>query len=189
MAAKGVPLSRPRLCIFCASSLGVRSVFAESARQVAMLAVRRGWDIVYGGAHCGLMGLVADTALAAGGAVYGAIPADMMDRELAHSGLTELAVVGSMHERKAQMERWSDAFLALPGGYGTYDELMEILTWAQLKIHSKPCGLLNVEGFYDPLLAQLDLAVAEGFLNPAYRNLLITETDPERLLLQLLQRR
>ena len=94
-----------------------------------------------------------------------------------------------MHERKAQMERWSDAFLALPGGYGTYDELMEILTWAQLKIHSKPCGLLNVEGFYDPLLAQLDLAVAEGFLHPAYRNLLITETDPERLLLQLLQRR
>ena len=166
--------------------MGLRPVYAEAARLVVTRIVELGWDVVYGGAHCGLMGLIADTALAAGGAVYGVIPQDMMERELAHTGLTELAVVGSMHERKAQMERWSDAFLALPGGFGTYDELFEILTWAQLQIHAKPCGLLNVAGFYDPLLAQMERAVSEGFLRPAYRDLLIRETDVELLLLQLL---
>ena len=181
-------MSRPRVCVFCASSIGLRPVYADVTRQVVTRIVELGWDVVYGGAHCGLMGLVADTALAAGGAVYGAIPRDMMERELAHTGLTELAVVGSMHERKAQMVQWSDAFLALPGGFGTYDELFEILTWAQLRIHEKPCGLLNVEGFFDPLLAQLDRAVAEGFLNPAYRQLLLAETDAEMLLARLFDR-
>jgi len=134
--------------------------------------VRRGYELVYGGSHVGLMGLIADTVMAGGGRVHGVIPRDMADREIAHTGLTKLHLVGSMHERKAMMADLSDAFVALPGAYGTLDELCEILTWRQLSIHSKPIGLINVNGYWDPFLKMLDLAAAQGFLKPTNRALL-----------------
>jgi uncharacterized protein (TIGR00730 family) len=133
---------------------------------------RRGLDLVYGGAHVGLMGLAADTMLAAGRKVYGVMPRDMVDREIAHTRLTELHIVGSMHERKALMAKLAEGFIALPGAYGTLDELCEILTWAQLEIHSKPVALVNVNGYWDHLLAMLDRAVEDGFLKPRNRALL-----------------
>lgn len=143
---------------------------------------KRGLDLVYGGAHVGLMGLAADTALAAGREVHGVIPRDMVDREIAHTGLTRLHVVGSMHERKALMADLASGFVALPGAYGTLDELCEILTWAQLEIHSKPVGLLNVDGYWDPLLAMLDRARDAGFLKPKNRELLRVATNASALL-------
>jgi uncharacterized protein (TIGR00730 family) len=144
--------------------------------------VRRGLGLVYGGGCVGLMGTVADAALAAGGEVIGVIPEALVAKEVAHAGLTELRVVGSMHERKALMAELSDGFMALPGGFGTLEEFFEVLTWAQLGLHPKPCGLLNVEGYYDPLLALLDHAITEQFLRPAHRALVIEEREPERLL-------
>lgn len=146
---------------------------------------RRGLDLVYGGAHVGLMGLAADTALAAGREVHGVIPRDMVDREIAHTGLTRLHVVGSMHERKALMADLASGFVALPGAYGTLDELCEILTWAQLEIHRKPVGLLNVDGYWDPLLSMLDRARDAGFLKPKNRELLRVATNASSLLDQL----
>jgi uncharacterized protein (TIGR00730 family) len=143
---------------------------------------RRGLDLVYGGAHVGLMGLAADTALAAGREVHGVIPRDMVDREIAHTGLTRLHVVGSMHERKALMADLASGFVALPGAYGTLDELCEILTWAQLEIHRKPVGLLNVDGYWDPLLLMLDRARDAGFLKPKNRELLRVATNACSLL-------
>lgn len=140
---------------------------------------------MYGGAHVGLMGLAADTALAAGREVHGVIPRDMVDREIAHTGLTRLHVVGSMHERKALMADLASGFVAMPGAYGTLDELCEILTWAQLEIHSKPVGLLNVDGYWDPLLAMLDRARDAGFLKPKNRALLRVATNASALLDQL----
>ena len=143
---------------------------------------RRGIGLVYGGAGIGLMGILADAALSAGGDVVGVIPEALMAREVAHQGLTDLRVVASMHDRKALMAELADAFVALPGGFGTLEEFCEALTWAQLGIHRKPCGLLNVEGFFDPLLSFFDHAVHERFVSPDHRSLVVVEEDPERLL-------
>ena len=172
----------PRLCLFCASSHGARPVYTEAARATARAAVARGYGVVYGGGNVGLMGEVADAALAAGGEVIGVIPEALVARELAHGGLTQLHVVGSMHERKALMAELSDGFLALPGGYGTLEEFCEVLTWSQLGLHAKPCGLLNVEGFWDGFLRQLDHAAAERLVTPEHRALVLEDTDPARLL-------
>jgi uncharacterized protein (TIGR00730 family) len=169
------------VCVFCGSSTGFRPGFAASARQVGAALAARGLDLVYGAGHVGLMGILADSALAAGGRVIGVIPQAMVDRELAHNGLSELHVVRTMHERKALMADRAGAFLALPGGFGTVDELFEILTWAQLGLHSRPVGLLNVAGFFDPLLVWIDRTVEEGFLRAQHRQLLIVGDHPEAL--------
>lgn len=171
-----------RVCVFCGSSVGARPVYQQMATAIGEELARRGLGLVYGGGNVGLMGAVADGALAAGGAVAGVIPDFLAAREVAHSGLTELRVVGSMHERKAAMAELSDAFVALPGGYGTFEEFFEILTWAQLGLHRKPFGLLDVEGYYTPLLRFLDHAVEERFLSPMLRSLVLRESDPARLL-------
>jgi len=145
----------------------------------------RGIDLVYGGAHVGLMGVIADTMLAAGRSVFGVIPQALVTRELAHTGLTELHVVKSMHERKALMADLSDGFVALPGGWGTLEELFEVLTWAQLQIHEKPCGLLNLEGYFDPLLTFIARTVDDGFVRPAYLQMVAVQSSPDALLDQL----
>jgi len=144
--------------------------------------VRRNLGLVYGGGCIGLMGSIADAVLEGGGEVIGIIPQGLVTREVAHHGITKLVIVHSMHERKAKMAELSDGFVAMPGGYGTFEEFCEIITWAQLGLHRKPCGILNVEGYYDPLLALFDRAVAEGFVHPTNRRLVIQETDPDRLL-------
>jgi uncharacterized protein (TIGR00730 family) len=171
-----------RICIFCGSSTGTRPEYAETARTMGRALVRRGIGLVYGGGCVGLMGIVADEVMGGGGEVVGVIPEALVTRELAHGDITQLIVVHSMHERKAKMAELSDAFIALPGGYGTFEEFCEILTWAQLGLHRKPCGILNVNDYYEPLLRLFDNAVAEGFLRPANRRLVIEETDPSRLL-------
>jgi uncharacterized protein (TIGR00730 family) len=171
-----------RICVFCGSSSGTGEIYIESARAVGRLLCERNIELVYGGGRVGLMGAVADACLAAGGRVTGVIPQLLVDKEVAHRGLTELRVVQTMHERKALMADLADAFLALPGGYGTWDELCEVLTWSQIGIHRKASALLNVNGYYDPLLAMVDRAVAEGFLRDVHRELLLTDTDPARLL-------
>ncbi len=158
--------------VFCASSDGARPEYLAAAGALGSAIRTRGMGLVYGGASIGLMGALADAALAAGAPVVGVLPAVLRGREIAHPGLTELHFVGSMHERKALMAERSDAFLALPGGYGTLDEFLEILTWAQLGIHAKPCVLINMRGFYDGLLTFLDHAVEEGFLQPRNRALI-----------------
>lgn len=174
--------STHRLCVFCGSATGTNPSYAAEARRLGETLVRRGWGLVFGGGHIGLMGVVADTVLAAGGEVIGVIPRALVERELAHMRLSDLRIVESMHERKALMADLSAAFVALPGGYGTADELFEIVTWAQLKIHHKPIGLLNTQGFFDPLLAWVERAVADGFIKHKYRDLLRVESDVERLL-------
>jgi uncharacterized protein (TIGR00730 family) len=174
------------VCVFCGSSVGAGAEFAASAREVGMVLAARGLELVYGAGHIGLMGILADAALAGGGRVVGVIPQAMVERELARRGLSELHVVRTMHERKALMADRAWAFLALPGGFGTADELFEILTWAQLGLHVKPVGLLNVAGFFDPLLAWLDRAVEEGFLREQHRQILLVDDRPERLLDALL---
>jgi len=171
-----------RICMFCGSSSGTGEIYVESAREVGRLLCERDIELVYGGGKVGLMGAVADACLAAGGRVTGVIPQLLVDKEAAHCGLTELRVVQTMHERKALMADLADAFLALPGGYGTWDELCEVLTWTQIGIQRKASALLNVNGYYDPLLAMADRAVAEGFLHDVHRELLLTDTDPARLL-------
>ena len=170
------------VCIFCGSSNGSHPDYVEAARIVGRLLTERGLRMVYGGGRVGLMGEAADAALAAGGEVVGVIPEDLRRKEISHSGLTELHVVGSMHERKALMADLSDGFLALPGGYGTLEEFVEVLSWAQLSLHDKPCGLLNVNGFYDQLSAFFDSAVEEGFVHPEHRSLVLMEKDPQKLL-------
>ncbi len=174
-----------RVCVFAGSSPGGNPEYVASARALGAALVSRGVALVYGGGGTGLMGALADTVLDAGGEVTGIIPGPLATRELAHPGLSELCVVASMHERKALMAERSDAFIALPGGLGTVEELMEIWTWAQLGIHSKPFGLLNAEGFYDPLIGFVDRMVADGFVKPAYRTLVIVENEPETLLAAL----
>ncbi len=168
--------------MFCGSSAGVRPEYAAAARAMGSCLVRRGLGLVYGAGNIGLMGILADAALEAGGEVIGVIPEALVAREVAHNGLTEMHVVKSMHERKALMADLSEAFIAMPGGFGTFEEFCEVLTWSQLSIHTKPCGLLNVAGYYDPLLALFDHAVAERFLRPQHRELVLQETDPDRLL-------
>ena len=177
-----------RICVFCGSNPGVRPTYAEAARKVGAALARRKIGLVYGGGSVGLMGAVADAALAGGGEVIGVIPGTLVARELAHSGLADLRVVGSMHERKALMAELSDAFLTLPGAFGTLDETCEMLTWNQLGIHEKPCGILDVDGYYGPLLRFLDRAVEEGFLGAETRALLVRDDEPERLLARLLER-
>jgi uncharacterized protein (TIGR00730 family) len=170
------------ICVFCGSSTGARTEFAASARRLGEVLAAQGLELVYGAGDVGLMGILADAALAAGGRVIGVIPQALMERELAHYGLSELHVVRTMHERKAMMADRAEAFLALPGGFGTADELFEILTWAQLGIHARPVGLLNVAGFFDPLLAWIDRAVAERFLREEHRAILHVGEQPEALL-------
>jgi len=170
------------VCVYCGSSAGAETVFAEAARELGSLLAERGLGLVYGGARVGLMGALADATLAAGGSVVGVIPASLQSRELAHGGLTELVVVDSMHERKAIMAERADAFLALPGGLGTLEELFEVLTWAQLGIHAKPCGVLDVAGYWGPLLDFLDRAVDRGFLTRLSRDLLMVDDDAAKLL-------
>jgi uncharacterized protein (TIGR00730 family) len=171
-----------RVCVFCGSSSGFDPAFAEAARGLGTLLAQRHLGLVYGGGNIGLMGVLADAALAARGEVIGVIPKALVARELAHRGTSALWVVRSMHERKALMAELSDAFVALPGGYGTLDEFCEALTWAQLGLHAKPCGLLNVAGFYDAFLAQIDHAVATHFVRPEHRALVLRESDAGRLL-------
>jgi uncharacterized protein (TIGR00730 family) len=170
------------ICVFCGSSPGKDAVYGERAAAFGRLLAARGIGLVYGGAQRGLMGAIANAVLEAGGQVIGVIPRAMVDREIAHRGLTELRVVGSMHERKALMAELSDGFVALPGGIGTFEELFEVWTWSQLGLHQKPCGLLNVGGFYDRLSGFLDHVVGEGFLQPVQRAALLIESDGEALL-------
>lgn len=176
-----------RVCVFCGSNLGIRSAYRSAAEQLAGILVHAGIGLVYGGGNVGLMGVLADSVLSMGGSVIGVIPESLMALEVGHKGLTDLRVVGSMHERKALMSDLSDAFIALPGGFGTFEEFCEVLTWSQLGIQNKPCGLLNVEGYYDPLLRLFDLAVAEGFLHSENRQLVLDDHDPKRLLTKMAQ--
>ena len=173
------------LCVFCGSSVGKRPEYAAAATELGRLLVERKIRLVYGGGHVGLMGVLADAVLAEGGEVIGVIPQMLVDRELAHRGVTELRTVSTMHERKALMAELSGAFLALPGGLGTFEELCEALTWSQLGIHAKPCGALNVCGYFDHLSALLDHAVGERFLTADNRGLLITAGSATELLDQL----
>ncbi|MBX3269135.1 MAG: TIGR00730 family Rossman fold protein [Sandaracinaceae bacterium] len=175
-----------RLCVFCGSAPGASERYAEAAAEVGRALARRGVGLVYGGASIGTMGIVADAALTAGGEVIGVVPVALVEREVAHRGLTELIVVDGMHARKARMTELSDAFLALPGGYGTLDELFEALTWSQLGIHAHPVGLWDVGGYWSPLLTLLDAMVREGFLHPANRARLTSGDALEPLLDALL---
>lgn len=171
-----------RICVFAGSMPGARPVYTEVAQALGCELARRGLGLVYGGASRGLMGVVADAALAAGGEVIGVLPRGLFVREVAHQGLTELFEVGSMHERKALMAQLSDGFIALPGGYGTCDELFEAVTWAQVGIHQKPVGLLEVHDYFATLLAFVAHASDEGFISAAQTDLLLRETDPVALL-------
>jgi hypothetical protein len=175
-------LLRVRLCIFCGSSPGARPDYAAATEELAKLLAQRGIGIVYGGASVGLMGLLADSALAAGGEVIGVIPAALQRKEIGHTGLTHLEVVSSMHERKALMAELSNGFIALPGGSGTLEELFEVFTWSQLGLHRKACALLNVAGYYAGLETFLDHAVNERFLRPEHRAMLLCEDTPEAVL-------
>jgi hypothetical protein len=173
------------LCVYCGSAAGHDPGFADAARSLGRLMAGQGLTLVYGGGHVGLMGIIADAVLEAGGEVTGVIPRALMDSEVGHERLTRLWVVADMHERKALMAEHADGFIALPGGIGTLEELFEAMTWLQLGYHAKPIGLLNVQGFYDPLLDFLDRQVEAGFLRHEHRALLMTETDPAALLQRL----
>jgi len=175
-----------RVCVFCGSSPGARPAYAFAAAALAQCLIARGITVVYGGGNVGLMGILADTARAAGGEVIGVIPRGLVAKEVAHTELADLRVVESMHERKALMADLSDAFIAMPGGYGTFEEFCEILTWTQLGLQRKPCGILNVDGYYDPLLQMFDRAVAEQFVKPVHRDLFIADAAPETLVERLL---
>jgi hypothetical protein len=170
------------VCVFCASAAGASSEYLNAAQDLGRRVAQRGYGLLYGGATVGAMGVVADAALAAGGEVVGVIPEVIREREIDHRGLTELHVVGTMHERKAMLASRADAFVALPGGYGTMDEFIEIVTWAQLRIHAKPCVVVNVNGFYDGLLRFLDTCVAEGFIQAENRKLVQVARDPAEAL-------
>ena len=174
------------ICLYTGSSPGARPAYRSAAESLARELARRGITLVYGGGHVGLMGAAADAALAQGGQVIGVIPGDIADMEVEHTGLTELLVVNSMHERKMKMFSLVDAMIAMPGGLGTLEELFEVWTWNQLGFHCKPLGLLNIDGYYDKLLAFLDHAVAERFVRHEHRDLLLVDTDPHALLERLL---
>ena len=171
-----------RLCVFCGSSAGSQALYADAARQLGEALAERDLGLIYGGGHIGLMGILADSVLRSGGSVIGVIPQALVEKELAHDRLTELHIVTTMHQRKALMADLADGFGALPGAFGTADELFEILTWAQLGLHAKPIGLLNVAGYFNALCAWLDHAVREGFLRSAHRGLLLEAEQPRRLL-------
>jgi uncharacterized protein (TIGR00730 family) len=171
-----------RVCVYCGSSVGNQPIYRDMAEAMGALLARRGIGLVYGGGNVGLMGIVADAALAGGGEVIGVIPHALANREIAHAGVTDLRVVDSMHTRKALMADLSDAFIAMPGGVGTFEEFFEAVTWTQLGVHRKPCGLLNAGAFYSPLAAFIDQAVTEGFIKPIHRAMIVVDDDPERLL-------
>ena len=171
-----------RICVFCGSSAGSRPEYRAAAEEMGSELARRSIGLVYGGGNVGLMGILADAVLKAGGEAVGVIPKHLLEREIGHKGLTKLHVVRSMHERKALMADLSDAFVAMPGGFGTLEEFCEVVTWAQLGLHAKPCGLLNVLGYYSPLLAMFDHAMEERFLKPENRRLVLArESAPELL--------
>jgi len=170
------------ICVYCGSSSGRRPEYTDAARRLANVLTKRGYGLVYGGASVGIMGEIADEVLSGGGDVIGVIPQALADKEVAHRGLTELKIVGTMHERKAIMMELADGIIALPGGLGTLEELFEFLTWSQLGLHKKACGLLNISGYYDKLLSFLDHAVEEQFVTQNHRNILLAEDNPERLL-------
>ena len=171
-----------RICVFCGSQAGTNGLYRQTATAMGQLLARRGYGLVYGGGHVGLMGIIADAVLASGGEVIGVIPESMVVRELAHTGVTRLDVVPGMHERKARMAALADAFIALPGGYGTFEELFEVITWAQIGLHRKPIGLLNVAGYFDALKALVDHAITEGFIRSEHRHLLSIADAPATLL-------
>jgi hypothetical protein len=171
-----------RICVFCGAAEGASAVFGEAASALGAELARRGIGVVYGGGRIGLMGVVADAALAAGGEVTGVIPRGLVDRELAHGGLSELHTVGTMHERKALMNELSDGFVTLPGGLGTLEELAEVVSWAQLGLHGKPIGVLNVAGYFDGLLGWVERAVSDGFVRPEHAGLLVVDAELSGLL-------
>lgn len=170
------------VCVFCGSSFGARTVYAEVAAETGRAIAEQGLTLVYGGAKVGLMGTVADAALAAGGQVIGVLPVALQEKELAHEKLSELYIVSSMHERKAKMAELSDGFVALPGGAGTMEEIFEVWTWGQLGMHRKPCGFLNVDGYYDQLIGFFDHQTVEGFMKPVMRDMVKVAGSPEDLL-------
>lgn len=171
-----------RICVFCGSSIGARPSYTVAAKTLGELMAQRGIGLVFGGGCIGLMGAIADSVLVHGGEAIGVIPDGLMRREIGHRGVTQLHVVESMHQRKALMADLSDAFIALPGGYGTLEEFSEIVTWSQLGIQLKPCALLNIEGYWDGLLAFLDHAVSEDFVRPENRDLILVASSPEEIL-------
>jgi hypothetical protein len=171
-----------RVCVYCGSNRGFRPAYAEAAQRFGRALAQRGLGLVYGGGCVGLMGIVADAAMAAGAEVDGVIPEFLNAKEVGHKGLTRLHVVGSMHERKTRMAELADAFVALPGGLGTWEEIFEVATWTQIGLQSKPIGLLDVEGYYGPLRAMLDRAVDDGFLRPEHRALIVVDESAERVL-------
>lgn len=173
------------LCVFCGSNSGTRPEYAAAAERLGRFAAEQGVRLIYGGGRVGLMGTLADACLAAGGAIVGVIPQALASKELAHAGCTELIVVESMHERKAKMAELSDAFVALPGGIGTFEELFEVWTWGQLGFHAKPCGLLNAAGFYDRLIEFIEHTTAEGFMRPEHLQMLARADDPAALFAEL----
>ena len=177
---------QPVICVFCGSSSGASSAYREAARQVGETLVRHRVDLVYGGGRVGLMGIVADAVLGAGGQAIGVIPNALATKEIAHDGLTELHVVSGMHERKALMATKSSAFLTLPGGIGTFEEFFEILSWGALGIHQKPIGILNVNGYFDPLIALLEHGIAAQFIRPGFLHSLIVSDNPDTLIGNLL---
>lgn len=177
-----MPSNIKRIAVFCGSNPGNDPAYLDAATRLSVALVGRGLELVYGGAEVGLMGAVADAALANGGRVIGVMPKALADKEIAHNGLTDLHVVNSMHERKALMADLADGFIALPGGVGTLEEIFEIWTWAQLGYHNKPLAFLNIAGFYDPLCAFLDHQSAEGFVNAAHRHMAIFSKDPEAVI-------
>ena len=182
-----MPVKIQSVSVFCGSRSGHNPIFASAASHLGTLLAREKIKLIYGAGNIGLMGVIADACLAANGHVIGVIPTKLVEKEVAHKGLSELFVVDSMHERKALMASKSEAFIALPGGFGTCDELFEILTWAQLGIHHNPIGILNTEGFFDPLLAWIDQMIEQGFVKPKFRQLLLVATKPEELLELILQ--
>lgn len=171
-----------RICVFSGSSRGKDPVYRDAAADLGRILAREGIGVVYGGASVGLMGALADAARSAGGEVIGVIPQSLVDLEVAHTGLDDLRIVGSMHERKALMAELSDGFIALPGGIGTLEEIFEVWTWGQLGSHTKPCAFLNTRGYYTPLLDFLDHVVAEEFLKPIHRGMILVESDPQAAL-------
>lgn len=170
-----------RICVFCGSNPGFDPLYLETAEKVGKFLAAENIELVFGGGRVGLMGKIADTVMANGGKVIGIIPHALADREVAHQGLTELRIVSSMHERKALMAELSDGFIALPGGVGTFEEFCEIVTWAQLGIHTKPCALMNVGGFYDAFIAMFDHSMNQGFIRPQHRALVLVESEIEKL--------
>jgi uncharacterized protein (TIGR00730 family) len=181
----GVPRRMKSIAVYCGSSPGVDPAFADAASSLGQLLARLQIQLVYGGGHVGLMGILADSALAEGGKVHGVITQALQEKEVAHQGLSELLVVESMHERKAAMAEMASGFVMLPGGLGTLEEFLEAATWTQLGIQSKPCGVLNVNGFFDPLLCLLETATQQRFVRPEHRDMVIIESDPAAMIERL----